>query len=183
MDDSQSDNELGSTTSETMNLRRRLASITPLPLKTLVHDRLSRAKEARMLRAKSRFRRNRTSGVKTSLQFPQGVNLVGYIRGQLGLGVIARGMASALASANVAFNILNINSLNPFPHTDLTWAHKEVSTSDYDTTVVCMNPDYSPYLRTYLPSEMIGDRYVIGNWFWELEDIPDEWLKELEYID
>ncbi len=166
-----------------MNLRRRVASITPLPLKTFVYERLSQAKVARMLRAKKRFRSKRTSGVRTSAGFPPGVNLVGYVRGQLGLGVIARGMASALAEAEVPFNILNIDSLKPFQNPDLTWAHKEVSSSDYDTTVVCMNPDYSPYLRTYLPSELIGDRYVVANWFWELEDIPDEWLKELDYID
>jgi glycosyltransferase involved in cell wall biosynthesis len=67
--------------------------------------------------------------------------------------------------------------------TDHSWAHKEVAHSGYDVTVVCVNPDNSFYLRTQFPPELLGERYVIAHWYWELPEMPDEWMSEFEYTD
>lgn len=45
------------------------------------------------------------SGSATSWQ--QGINLAAYIRAEMGLGQAARGMAAALETAQIPFNILN----------------------------------------------------------------------------
>jgi glycosyltransferase involved in cell wall biosynthesis len=68
-------------------------------------------------------------------------------------------------------------------HTDRSWSHKEARDSRYDVTIVCVNPDNSFYLRTQVSPEILGDRYVIANWYWELPEMPDEWLAEFEYTD
>ena len=68
-------------------------SLVPLSLKTKVHERLNRAKLARLLRAKTRFRKVNENGIRRSARVPRGVNLVAYIRAEMGLGVAARGMA------------------------------------------------------------------------------------------
>lgn len=101
----------------------------------------------------------------------------------MGLGVAARGMASALESGNIPFNIINFESGNYSRHGDRSWSHKEVRRSRYDTTIVCVNPDNSTNLRLEIPQTMLGDRYVISNWFWELPELPDEWLAEFELTD
>lgn len=101
----------------------------------------------------------------------------------MGLGVVARGMATALEAAGIPFNIINIESGNYSQHTDYSWTHKEVSRSDYDITIVFMNPDQSLHLRSQVPATMLGDRYLVAQWYWELTELPDEWIKEFEFTD
>lgn len=158
-----------------------LGSVVPLPLKRVVHDRLNQAKLATLLRTKQHFRAARKTGQVRDL--PQGVNLVGYIRADMGLGVAARGMAAALDAAGIPFNVINMEHGNYSSHTDLSWSHKEAAHSRYDVTIVFVNPDNSFYLRTQISPEILGDRYVIANWYWELPEMPDEWLPEFEYTD
>ncbi len=101
----------------------------------------------------------------------------------MGLGVVARGMAAAIEYAGIPFNIINVESGNYSQHTDLSWTHKEVARSDYDTTIVFMNPDQSLHLRSQVPATLLSDRYVIAQWYWELPELPDEWLKAFEFVD
>lgn len=161
-------------------MKRVLSSLVPLSLKTAVYDRLNRAKLQRLLRTKSRFRAN---GARLRANVPAGVNLVAYIRADMGLGVAARGMAAAFEAAGVPFNVVNMEHGNYSSQTDHSWAHKEVADSHYDVTVVCVNPDNSFYLRTQFSPELLGNRYVIAHWYWELQEMPDEWMPEFEYTD
>ncbi|HVF23796.1 MAG TPA: glycosyltransferase [Pyrinomonadaceae bacterium] len=163
-------------------MKQVLSSLVPLSLKTAVYDRLNRAKLERLIRAKNRFRAERTRAAQTT-HAPAGVNLVAYIRADMGLGAAARGMAAALDAAAIPFNVINMAHGNYSSQTDHSWTHKEVEHSRYDTTLVCVNPDNSFYLRTEISPEILGERYVIANWYWELPEMPDEWLAEFEYTD
>jgi glycosyltransferase involved in cell wall biosynthesis len=162
-------------------IRRALSSLVPLSVRTGVHSRINNARLARLLRTKERFRRARETGRRPAAT--PGVNLVAYIRAEMALGVVARGMAAAFASAGIDFNVINLEAGNYSAHTDRTWSHKETRRSDYDTTIVCVNPDNSFHLRTQAPLNVLGDRYVIANWYWELQELPDEWLQEFDYVD
>ena len=168
--------------SHNRGLRRALSSLVPLSIKTSVHSRINNARLAKLLRTKERFRRRARENGSSSTGAP-GVNLVSYIRAEMALGVVGRGMAAAFESAGVPFNVINLEAGNYSLHTDLSWSHKEARRSDYDTTIVCVNPDNSFYLRTQAPLNVLGDRYVIANWYWELPELPDEWLKEFEFVD
>lgn len=161
-------------------MKRVLSSLVPLSLKTAVHDRLNRAKLERLVRTKAIFRANRALQRTNA---PEGVNLVGYIRADMGLGVAARGLAAAFEAAGVPFSVVNMEHGNSSAQTDHSWVHKEVAHSRYDVTVVCVNPDNSFYLRTQFSPELLGERYVIAHWYWELPEMPDEWLPEFEYTD
>lgn len=161
-------------------MKRVLSSLVPLAVRTAVYDRLNRAKLERLVQTKNRFR---AAGARRRADVPEGVNLVAYIRADMGLGVAARGMAAAFEAAGVPFNVVNMEHGNYSAQTDHSWAHKEVTDSRYDVTVVCVNPDNSFYLRTQFEPELLGDRYVIAHWYWELPEMPDEWLSEFEYTD
>ena len=112
----------------------------------------------------------------------QGVNLAAYIRAEMGLGQAARGIATALENAEIPFNILNFESGNRGRHSDLRWAHKEVADSDYDVTIIVVNPDNIFNARSRLPNKIFLNRYVIGYWFWELPNVPDEWLEAFSLV-
>lgn len=152
--------------------------LLPLSLKRKIYDRLNAARLAKLISAKRRFRRQSTPST-----VPQGINLIGYIRAQSGLGVAARGMASALESAGIPFNIINLESGNYSRHTDHSWSHREARQSYYDVSVVCVNPDQNFHLRTHVPPNVLSERYVVGYWFWELPELPDEWLADFALTD
>jgi glycosyltransferase involved in cell wall biosynthesis len=158
-------------------LKRAAGSVLPLSVRRSLNDRLNEFQLARLIRAKKRFRANPHSS------YEPGVNLIAYIRAEMGLGVVARGMAAAIEYAGIPFNIINVESGNYSQHTDLSWTHKEAARSDYDTTIVFMNPDQSLHLRSQVPASLLSDRYVIAQWYWELPELPDEWLKEFEFVD
>lgn len=160
---------------------RALRSVVPISLRRAVHERRNQARLATLVRTKNRFRAARKNGVYKSA--PEGINLIGYIRADMGLGVAARGLAAAFDAAGIPFNVINMEHGNYSSHTDHSWSHKEVRDSRYDITVVCVNPDNSFYLRTQISPETLGNRYVIANWYWELPEMPDEWLAEFEYTD
>lgn len=143
-----------------------------------LHERKNQTKLATLQKTKSRFR---AKGARA--QAPEGINLVGYIRADMGLGVAARGLAAACEAAGIPFNVINMQHGNTASQTDLSWSHKEACESHYDITVVCVNPDNSFYLRTQISPEILGNRYVIANWYWELPEMPDAWLAEFEYTD
>ncbi len=159
-------------------IRHTVGLLLPSSLKRKIFERLNEARYQKLVSAKARFR---SLPIPTSI--PHGVNLVGYIRAESGLGAAARGMASALESAGIPFNVINLESGNYSRHTDHSWSHKEVSHSDYDVTVVCVNPDQSFHLRTNVPPNVLTERYVIGYWFWELPELPDEWLADFALTD
>jgi glycosyltransferase involved in cell wall biosynthesis/GT2 family glycosyltransferase len=112
-----------------------------------------------------------------------GVNLVAYIRAEMGLGTAARGTAHALEAARVPFNILNFEHSNPALHRDKFWQHKEVASSSYDFTLSVINPDNLLNARTRLHNKAVTDRYRIGYWFWELPQIPDSWDSSFSLVD
>src|SRR5207244_2102245 len=113
---------------------------------------------------------------------PFGVNLVAYVRAELGLGEAARGMAAALEAAGVPFGIINYDFGLVSPKTDGSWQHKEVLESYFAVTVLCINPDNTTNLRVQLPQHLLSSRYVIGNWFWEMPEIPDAWTADFEIL-
>src|SRR2546423_1289263 len=112
-----------------------------------------------------------------------GVNLIAYIRAEMGLGAAARGIAHALEAANVPFNILNFEHSNPSLHRDDSWKHKEVKTSEYDFTLFAINPDNLANACARVYKKFVRDRYAIGYWFWELPEIPDSWQASFGLVD
>ena len=113
---------------------------------------------------------------------PHGVNLVAYIRAEMGLGEAGRGMASVLESAGVPFRVYNFEAGNPSSHANLSWSHKEGSRAEYDVTLLCVGPDNLENVRAYLPNRFLNNRYVIAYWFWELPEFPEEWTRGFELV-
>jgi glycosyltransferase involved in cell wall biosynthesis len=112
-----------------------------------------------------------------------GVNLVAYIRAEMGLGTAARGIARALEAVSIPFDILNFETGNPASHKDTTWVYKEVSRSNHAITILGVNPDNIVNASALLQEKELSDTYTIGYWFWELPEIPDEWLMAFRHVD
>jgi glycosyltransferase involved in cell wall biosynthesis len=110
-----------------------------------------------------------------------GVNLAGFIRAEMGLGEAARGMAMALEAAKIPFNIINLET-STSRQEDQSWIHKEAARSNYQFSILNVNPDSRLQLRTHVSSQVLAAPYVIGNWFWELSEFPEEWMQEFAFV-
>lgn len=112
-----------------------------------------------------------------------GVNLIGYARAEMGIGEACRSLARALTAARVDFGLINYTYGNPARMNDLTWAHKETDAAAYRTNLIVVNADQLPHLYRVLGPGVLGKRYNIGQWAWELPEFPDEWCYCFDYLD
>lgn len=115
-------------------------------------------------------------------RFSEGVNLVAYMRAEMGLGEAARGLATALEAQAIPFGVQNIEHGNPSRHGDTAWLHKEVVGPVFDITVMTVAPDNLGGVVHSLPRKLFRNRYTIAYWFWELPEIPDAWVPAFRYV-
>ena len=99
-----------------------------------------------------------------------GVNVIGFLRGELGIGESARLVVGALRSAGVACSTTSVDGLSlsrrAAPDVDAAGLGEV-----FDTTVICVNADLTPTVAASVP-ELLDRSYRIGMWYWEVEDFP-----------
>jgi GT2 family glycosyltransferase len=112
-----------------------------------------------------------------------GVNLVGYIRAEMGIGEAARGEAQGLTDADVPFVIIDHQQGNPARMEDASWVHKVVEEPVFDTNILHLNADVLPTALLQLPTRLRTGRRNIGYWTWELPVFPRRWHAAFELVD
>lgn len=115
--------------------------------------------------------------------YPPGVNLIAYIRAEMGVGEASRGNALALTTTDIAFGIINFEARNPAAMGNLSWHSKEIYQPVYDINLIHINADYSEFARESIGFEHFDQRYNIGFWVWELPEFPDRWLSAFQGLD
>lgn len=115
--------------------------------------------------------------------YPFGINLIGYIKAQMGLGQGCRLIAAALEKSEIPFCIMNTKVGNPFNHSDTTYDPAIVKSPQYSINIFHINPEQMPPLCLTLPADMLDRRYNIGIWLWELPEFPDEWCNAFALVD
>ncbi|WP_158372256.1 glycosyltransferase [Cellulosimicrobium cellulans] len=102
--------------------------------------------------------------------YEPGVNVVGFLRGELGIGESARQLVAALDAAGVPQAAVAVE-------THLTSRQRPAGpgagarSAPLATTLLCVNADLTPTVAAGLP--VAFDRtYRIGMWYWEVEDFP-----------
>ena len=110
-----------------------------------------------------------------------GVVVVGYLRATLGLGDAARRLVRLTELAGE-----RVRSL-PYDHTDsplgITWPDPDpTDTDDLDIVILAINASEAPQVRRALGPGTRG-RYVIGLWFWELNEFPDSMAVGFDVVD
>jgi glycosyltransferase involved in cell wall biosynthesis len=109
------------------------------------------------------------------------VNVAGYFRAELGIGVAARSLLSALQAAGIPFNTISFEATaNRQTHPFVDHAS---GTGTADINIVCVNPDQLPAFAEQTGPELRHGRYTIGVWFWEVEDFPPMFHGAFNYVD
>ena len=108
-----------------------------------------------------------------------GVDVFGYLNAELGVGEAGRLVCKALTAAGIPIStIVNKETVSrqkyDFPTDEI---------GQYSTLFMSTNADQLPDACSYLGHEFLKDRYVIGQWFWELEDLPDRYQRSFDLVD
>jgi glycosyltransferase involved in cell wall biosynthesis len=110
-----------------------------------------------------------------------GVNLVGFLEGELGLGENPRRLARALEHAGVPFAAI------PYRRTHSRQEHPvelELSSeAPFDTNIVCLNADYLHAFLDDVGTGFFANRYSIGVWAWETSVFAREGVPGFRFLD
>lgn len=115
--------------------------------------------------------------------YPPGVNLIGFIKAQMGLGEGCRLIAKALEKSGIDYGIIDTRVGNPFNHNDNSFKNRIISKPKYSINIIHVNPEQFPSLVLSLPQNTFDKRYNIAIWLWELPEFPPQWLDAFRYVD
>ncbi len=110
-----------------------------------------------------------------------GVNIIGYLEAELGLGEIARKLVLASERAGVPTTTLTYRVLES--RQEHRFEERRQGDTLYDTNIICVNPPHLPGLRRDLGMGRFAGRYNIGVWFWELARFPEELHFAFDLVD
>jgi len=112
---------------------------------------------------------------------PRGVNLVGYVNAVVGVGEVARLMASTLETARVSTAV--VANRTTTSEQSLAFESRRSGEAPYDVNLVCVNADHTPHLANELGPEFFAGRRTIGVWFWEVEDVAPSMTDAFPLVD
>lgn len=111
-----------------------------------------------------------------------GVNVSGYIRGELGLGEGVRGHLRALGTTDIPFVAHDIQ-LSSSRQGDRRFDHLITEEQPYEVNLIEVNLDLLPEFRERRGSGYFRGKYNIGAWMWELPDFPAAWADRFDLLD
>lgn len=117
--------------------------------------------------------------------YEHGINLIGCIRAEIGLGQSCRLLANELNHTKIPFTIkdflLDGDSLRAEDH---SWDKKITEEVSYAINLFHVEPlDLVMGYSNGLSPELWSKRYNIGFWLWELEEFPEGWKKAFALVD
>lgn len=109
----------------------------------------------------------------------EGVNVVGYLRAEAGVGEVARLLLEALRVGGVPHSTVSFDAT---PSRDAA-SFSPGSRGPYDVTIACVNADQLPFLEPALGGRLPAARSTVGIWAWEVERFPDWMARSASLID
>jgi len=109
-----------------------------------------------------------------------GVNVVGYVNSEKGMGEAVRADVRSLKASGLPFvinNFVDVGGLNLE-----TVGERLSSSSPYPVNIFHVNADQVPLLQRERRNQFTG-RYNIGYWTWELANFPKRWKSSFKPFD
>ena len=112
-----------------------------------------------------------------------GVNLVGNIRGDNGLGQSTRLIANILTESDRDFTVYNYYVPPGTSMSDTTYDDKISEELPYNVNIIHVNASEFTIAYMSMGKKLWNYRYNIAYWLWELEDFPEEWIANMNLAD
>ena len=112
-----------------------------------------------------------------------GVNLIGYVFGQLGIGEDVRMAARAMLSADVPFTMIDFPPGDDIPQNDRSMEKYASKEGEFAFNIFCMTALENGRFFAERGKSQLEGRYNIGYWPWELSKWPKEWEQVVGIVD
>lgn len=110
-----------------------------------------------------------------------GVNLVGYLNDERGVGETARQILTALRDAEI--QVATIDAPTDPERIDEVLSAVPEKDYPYDFNLICVNADMLPLVANGLGQSFFEGRNSAGLWFWEVSHFPVQWEASFDYVD
>lgn len=114
---------------------------------------------------------------------PFGVNIIGYVFGQLGIGEDARMAARAFLGAGVPVAMINFPPGKEIAQNDQTMAQYVQQDGPFAINIFCMTALETARFVAERGYRQLQGRYNIGYWPWELAQWPKPWRQLTDFVD
>jgi glycosyltransferase involved in cell wall biosynthesis len=105
------------------------------------------------------------------------------MRGQFGLAESARLYARALLASGANVSIVDIDLGLPHGWDDQSLESYIGRDAPHGISIIFVNPDYLEEALEKIGRARLERHYIIGCWFWELEDVPRAWIPHIDRVD
>lgn len=155
--------------------------LRPLLLKIIPQSVLSSVKERLVQRNTGRLKDVQI--VPYDKTYEEGVNLIGNIRAQTGLGQSTRLVADILEESGGNY-VIHDFFVPPGPRMD-DHTHDDRISQDmpYDINILHINASEFTVAFINMGRQVWDHRYNIAYWLWELEEFPEEWIGCIDLVD
>ena len=113
----------------------------------------------------------------------EGIDLFGYTRGELGIGEDVRMLSRALASAGVPHAAIDVKPDPIVRQADQTLEARLVERPEHRAAIFAMTGVETVRVIATRGLNELRDRYIIGNWPWELPRWPARWAESYDLVD
>jgi glycosyltransferase involved in cell wall biosynthesis len=113
---------------------------------------------------------------------PLGINLVGYLAAELGVGEAARSFARACTAVGVPYSAVDVGYQTTHMRRDTSVLAGAVK-QRFAIDLMYVNADQTAATAKYLQQQGKQSRYRIGYWHWEQPQLPDSALRAFEHVD
>lgn len=110
-----------------------------------------------------------------------GLNVVGFLSSESGLGHAVRGTAEAVRQLGLPLSLVDL-SQRVYSHAEPR-TEKEAQGAPFDVTIFHLNP---PEMLDYCFDSLayrLGGSWHVGSWAWETDRIPQSWRPALDIVD
>lgn len=116
-------------------------------------------------------------------KYKDGINLIGNIKADTGLGQSCRLIAAELEKTRLPYSVYQYNQIGVMSNANLQFESKITKDLPYNINLIHINPHELGMAFLQLDRSIWKGRYNIGFWLWELEEFPDEWIPCFRLLD
>lgn len=149
--------------------------LKPLLLKIFPYELLRTYKSKMINRSFKKLEKVKRPVYKAGF-YPHGINIIGNIKAETGLGQSCRLVAGLIEKSGIPFSIYQYDQLGILKTGDTSWEEKISKELSYDINLIHINPHELGIAYMQMDTRMWEHRYNIAYWLWELEEFPDEWI-------
>lgn len=159
-----------------------MAKLKPFLIKIIPLSFLSKMKRNYMLRNIKNLKKENIQPFDPTA-FPMGINLIGNIRGDSGLGQSCRLVAKELQASKIPFLVYEHHISDAFSMNNHSCDDMIEEDLKYGINLFHINPHEFAVSYMQLGKKVWDKHYNIAFWLWETEEFPEEWVGCIDILD